>query len=372
MEEYAEPMARRERRFLIVALTILILLFMTLFYYYLTLVKPTEPLVKGKPAGLTFQFQIFGASKDDLFNSPSDVAVDKKGNIYVTDTLNNRVMVFDKRGKFLYKFPTLVIRPLGIAVAPNGDIAVASKRLDKVLIYTAKGKPKKLLNAFIPLDVAFHEKKTLVTTIGPIVVFNSKGKREFIGSHGREKENFAWPNGIAVGKDGTIYIADTNNLRLKATTPKGKVKWIVGRPPVKAFYTQSEGRSFGAPSGIALDEDDNVYLVDGFRDSIYVFSKNKKLLATLGGERGEAEGQFDHPSGIAYAGDGRIVVVDKFNSRVQVFKVYRPWVKKSVAARMETYWYFVLPLILLLLALLFFFLRRRRRQEETVSESSWA
>lgn len=372
MEEYVvEPVERRERKFLILLLVVLLLLFSGLLYLYLILIKPPQSLVKPKLAGLDFQFQMFGRNRNDLMNRPHDVAVDSKGNIYVSDTLNDRILVFSDRGKFRKAIPARAVRPLGIDVAPNGDILVVSKRQDKVVVLSPAGKVKKTYKAFIPLDAKYFKKSIYVTTIGPIVVFDSKGERKLWGTHGRKEGQFAWPNGITVGNDGTIFVSDTNNLRLQVIKPNGKLKWALGKPPTQALYTPAEGRAFGAPAGITVDEDNNIYVVDGFRDRIYVFSPQKKLLASWGGERGDAEGQFDHPAGIAYLGNGVIAVADKFNNRVQVFRVSRPWKKVSVAARIENYWYFILPLILLLLALLFLFLRRRHTQEDAASDNSW-
>lgn len=344
-----------ERRFLIGALIALLLLLAGLLFLYSTLTKPLRPVAGAKAGGPAFLFQIFGVSKTDPFNKPTDVAVDRRGNIYVTDTLNDRILIFNSRGKFIGGFPSTVTRPLGIDIDAGGNVYVVSKRGDTVAVYDRSGKLLRQYEAFVPLDVAVTSRKVYITTIGPIIVYDRRGEydRDFIGWHGREKENFAWPNGITVAPDGTLYVADTNNLRVKALKANGTLKWVLGNPPTKAQYTQAEGRAFGAPAGIASDEDGNIFLVDGLRDRVYVYSTSHKLL-TSWGDRGDAEGLFDHPAGIAYGGSGIVYVVDKFNNRVQAFRVSLPGA--GLAARRNLWWL----ALLLLLPLLPLLLRRRK------------
>lgn len=79
------------------------------------------------------------------FGSPHSAAVDKEGNLYVTDMLNNRVEVFDAEGSFIRTFGKLgdavgdFGRPKGIAVDGDGHIWVVDQVLDRVTIFGNKG-----------------------------------------------------------------------------------------------------------------------------------------------------------------------------------------------------------------------------------------
>ena len=358
----------RERRFLIVALVVLLILLLGLAALYVKIAAPAKSVVAGKPEGLKFLFQIFGPSATDRFNKPTDVAVDGSGNIYVTDTLNDRVAVFDKAGTFLRTFKTDVIRPLGIDVGPDGTVYVVSKRNDMVVAFDSSGKIKQHYKAFIPLDVVAEGKRLYITTIGPIVSYDiaTGGEQRLFGFNGREPDEFAWPNGIQ-SRDGRLYVADTNNLSLKSVSTTGAVEWVFGKSPTKAQFAESEGRLFGAPTGIALDEEGRIFVVDGFRDKIYLHASNGKRIAEWGGERGDAEGQLDHPAGIAYGGDGVIYVVDKFNHRVQAFRVNIPGQGIKVPAGFSLWWCLIPLLFLVLLLIVAYFIRRaiaRRREDE--------
>jgi len=79
------------------------------------------------------------------FAKPTNVAVDQDGNLYVTDTLNNRVQIFDPDGTFIRTFgkagdgPGYFARPKGIAVDKDGHIWVADAVQDRVQVFSQEG-----------------------------------------------------------------------------------------------------------------------------------------------------------------------------------------------------------------------------------------
>jgi len=79
------------------------------------------------------------------FGGASNVALDKDGNVYVTDTMNNRVEIFDADGKFISQFgkpgdgPGYFARPKGIAVDGDGHIWVADEYQDRVQVFNREG-----------------------------------------------------------------------------------------------------------------------------------------------------------------------------------------------------------------------------------------
>ncbi len=83
-------------------------------------------------------------SKGD-FAKPGGVAVDSEGNLYVADTLNNRIQIFDTEGTFLNTFgkagdgPGYFARPKGVAVDSDGNIWVADGMQDRVQVFNKKG-----------------------------------------------------------------------------------------------------------------------------------------------------------------------------------------------------------------------------------------
>ncbi len=79
------------------------------------------------------------------FAAPQDVAVDSDGNVYVSDTLNNRVEIFDADGNFISTFgkngdgPGYFTRPKGIAVDSDGHVWVADEVQDRLQVFNRDG-----------------------------------------------------------------------------------------------------------------------------------------------------------------------------------------------------------------------------------------
>lgn len=79
------------------------------------------------------------------FSRPTNVAVDKEGNLYVSDTLNDRIEVFDADGKLIRTWgkpgdgPGYFARPKGIAIDGDGHVWVADAMQDRVQVFTPEG-----------------------------------------------------------------------------------------------------------------------------------------------------------------------------------------------------------------------------------------
>ena len=80
-----------------------------------------------------------------------------------------------------------------------------------------------------------------------------------------------------------------------------------------------EDGQFRYPEALAIGGDGNVYVGDWFNHRIQVFDIQGRFLRKWGTE-GEGDGQFDTPIGLAIDGDGNVYVAETGNNRVQVFK----------------------------------------------------
>lgn len=112
------------------------------------------------------------------FSKPTNVAVDQDGNLYVSDTLNNRIEVFDADGKFIRTFGKNgdgvgdFQRPKGIAIDVDGHVWVADAMLCRLQVYTPEGQPLMTLGGFgllpgqfqAPADVVIDKNNRIFTT----------------------------------------------------------------------------------------------------------------------------------------------------------------------------------------------------------------
>lgn len=126
-----------------------------------------------------------GKDEND-FNYPSHLTVDGKGNLYVVDSMNGRIQIFDSEGKFIRSFgqfgdaPGMFARPKGIAVDSEGHIYVVDAAFNNVQVFDEEGR---ILLAF--------------------------------SSYGSDRGQMILPAGMAVDKDDYLYVVDSWNRRVE-------------------------------------------------------------------------------------------------------------------------------------------------------------
>jgi predicted membrane-bound mannosyltransferase/DNA-binding beta-propeller fold protein YncE len=124
---------------------------------------------------------------------------------------------------------------------------------------------------------------------------------------------FYQPWGIAVGPDGSVYVADTWNHRVQKFTPDGKFITMWGY-----FGTAEKPEAFWGPRDIAVDSKGRVYITDTGNKRVVVFDADGNFLTQFGAA-GLDLGQFDEPVGLAIDNQGKVYVADTWNQRIQVF-----------------------------------------------------
>ncbi len=130
------------------------------------------------------------------------------------------------------------------------------------------------------------------------------------GSFGiTESGHFSYPQFIAVGEDGSIYVSDLGNKRVQKFSSAGDYISEWGQ-------SGKQAGEFHYPSGIAVS-DDSVFVADRDLNRIQKFSLDGEFI-TEWGKKGIKDGQFKFPNGIAVANE-IVYVVDTGNQRVQMF-----------------------------------------------------
>ena len=134
---------------------------------------------------------------------------------------------------------------------------------------------------------------------------------------------FSAPKGIAVDSEGNIYVADTDNNRIRKITSSGVVTTLAGT--ATAGYGDGTGTAafFSAPHGIAADSSGNMYVTEAGNNRIRKITSSG-VVTTLAGTSvaGYADGtgtaaRFSAPKGIAVDSEGNIYVADTGNNRIR-------------------------------------------------------
>ncbi len=131
------------------------------------------------------------------------------------------------------------------------------------------------------------------------------------GETGKEPGQLFQPTGIAVSKEGTVFVADTGNNRIQAFTSDGQFLWQFGR-------SGEAGGEFRRPMDLDLDGDGLLYVAELGGDRIQIFTPKGALVRTIRGEDTPA-GSFDGAAGVLVAPDGDLYVADFYNDRVVRF-----------------------------------------------------
>jgi sugar lactone lactonase YvrE len=141
-----------------------------------------------------------------------------------------------------------------------------------------------------------------------------------VGRNAARGPGFNYVQTMCLGKDGVLYAANRgneNNFGMHVNKTKlgapGEEEWLAD------FCEHGDGDSHCTwPFGVAVDDQDHVYLSDDWRNTISVFDTSGKFLRKWG-EAGSGDGQLFRPAGLAVEKNGNIIVVDSGNNRLQVF-----------------------------------------------------
>lgn len=266
---------------------------------------------------------------------PFDVAA-SRGRVYVSDTVQRAVLLFDIPGKRFAEIGTEgageLFKPLGLDIAGD-ELFVVDSSAKRVMVYDLSGKflrsigSKQRLQRPSDVAVTADGSRLYVVDTGGIDsdahevhVYDARSGEWLnkIGTRGLADGEFNLPLQAAVSGDGRLYVMDSGNFRVQVFSPEGRHELSFGSP----------GRypgQFARPKGIAVDRDNNIYVVDTAFGNVQIFNASGELLMFLG-ERGAAgyPGKYMLPAGIDVDEQGRIYIVDQFFRKVDVFRPYKP------------------------------------------------
>jgi len=284
--QHANP---RWRRF---TLGLILLASLLLGWLWWSRTRPPRPLVSvvtlaGAGPRVTF----------DSLSDPFGVAIDGKGNVFVSDGLGGRIYRLSEKGE--------------------AQVVAAGLDMPSAIAFTREG-------ALIVADTGAHT----ITRVDP-----RTGRTEIVAgkmtvsgdSDGSSSEaRFNGPIGVAVGTDGTIFVADSYNDRIRAIGSDGHVRTLAGgNEPGFHDGAPSEAR-FDTPCGIVAARDGSLFIADTGNHRVRRIAPNGTVTTLAGTGDAQtrdgtlAQAAFDEPTAIALRRDGSLFVTDAGSSTIRV------------------------------------------------------
>ena len=250
------------------------------------------------------------------FYSPSSVAADSAGNLYVADRENNRVRRVDAAG-MIATFAGTGDRGYG----GDGGLAVDAQldRPSSVAVDAAG-------NVYVA-DTG-NQRVRRIDLTGEIATAAGTGEQGYGGDGGPATDApLDNPVGVATDAVGNVYVADSGNQRVRRIDLAGSIATFAGTG--EAGYSGDGGMAAEArldgPSGVAVDATGNVYVADYLGERVRRIDSAGMITTVAGtGEAGDSgdggsavEAMLDGPFGVAVDAAGNLYVADLSNHRIR-------------------------------------------------------
>jgi sugar lactone lactonase YvrE len=284
-----------------------------------------------KDGGSKGSFGMKGSEPGRL-KGPASVAVGADGRVYVADTGNDRVQAFTQDGILLFQFggnttvkkeQGLFSGPSKIALDPSDNIYVLDEGNERIQKFDSSAKFVRefpLLGADFGVDV-YGFMYVLDPSAGKVVEQDPAGQiLGKFGSSGKGSGQFKKPQGVAVAPDGSVIIADTGNARLMRVELANKLK---SKPlPVntvtKLSVTGPSRKLSYAATQLAVYGDD-LYAYIPAQGQFVVLGADGKEKKRFGKAKGKGADVTRGTEGMAASEKHGLYVSDTPNNRLQHF-----------------------------------------------------
>lgn len=259
-----------------------------------------------------------GPATAALLDTPTGVAVDGHGDVFIADSHNQRVRMVNPQGIIS------TVAGNGVAGYSNdgGAAASASLFLPRAVAVDAAG------DLYIA-DTGNNRIRRVSN--GVITTVAGDGEQFYSGDGGpAASAGLDAPTGVAVDAAGNLYIADSHNQRIRMVSAQGVISTVAGNGTIG--FSGDNGNavlaSLARPTGVAVDASGNVYVADSGNNVLRQISGG--VINTVagdgeegfGGDNGTALGAvFDTPRSIALDSLGNLAIADRQNQRVRAMRL---------------------------------------------------
>jgi predicted outer membrane repeat protein len=240
---------------------------------------------------------------------PSGVATDSAGNLFVSDTLNHRIVKITPGGTVSILAGTGTAgfadgqgsaaqfnEPVGIVVTPGGVVYVADSKNHRI---------------------------RAISGTGNVSTFSGLGMPGFTDGV-PAAARFNLPSGLAIAGDGTLHVADRGNHRIRRIDAGGNASTLAGLSTPGATNGGSSVATFANPVGIAMDALGNTYVTEAGGHAIRVIDSGGNAAVFAGSSTTAGmtnatgiNARFSSPGGLAFRADGTLLVADTGNHLIR-------------------------------------------------------
>jgi sugar lactone lactonase YvrE len=257
-----------------------------------------------------------GPATNTGISSPSGVALDALGNLYIADYRHYRVRRMDTNG---------IITSVAGNGSPtySGDGAAATN----AGLFSPEGVALDAVGNLYIADVV-NNRIRKVDTNGIITTMAGNGNGRYSGDGAAATNaSLANPNGVAVDVSGNLYIADTANARIRKVDTNGIITTVAGNGSLvfSGDGAAATSASLDGPEGAVLDAAGNLYIADTLHNRVRKVDTNGTITTVAGngnttfsGDGGAATNAgVSHPYGVGVDGFGNVYIVDYGHARIR-------------------------------------------------------
>lgn len=272
--------------------------------------------------------KFLGKKKMDYLRKPAGVATDANGLLYVADmdAGNIRVIDFSAKKMSVYSENSPIGLPIDIVFDSRGLMYVADGHGKQIVMFDAN---RELLGAIgagdlgKPSFLAINEDlgRLYVSDVvnSVVVVYDLKSREKLFsfGGKGNGKGDLHGPQGLAIDKDGRVFVAEQFNARIQVFDADGNHQYFLGSRGDQEF--QLEG-----PRGLAFDSQGNLFVAEARKASLLIFKPDGTPLSSLGGGSSTHQLGFTLPSSVFIDRNDRVYISDSMNKRITIWQMLTP------------------------------------------------
>lgn len=263
-----------------------------------------------------------GPASAATFYGPWHVTVDANGTVYVSDHGNHRIRQIGTDG--------LIKATAGTGV--NGFMGDSDLSVTSSLLYPAGVTMDKAGNLFIADTSNNRIRKR--TPAGAITTVAGRGPYGFSGDGGPATDALlAQPSGVALDSGGNLFIADTSNSRIRRVSPSGIITTVAGTGDsgFDGDGIRATSRQLFAPYAIAVDGLGIVFIADTNNHRIRRLDPSIGLITTVAGNGAQGfsgdggratSAALYSPHGLALDSSGNILIADTGNNVIRKVDAY--------------------------------------------------